>query len=84
MWVGTEAGRLYRRGRGDFTAVTSSLGPVRAIERDRSGNLWITTFNGGLVRYNRGGFSTLGVDKLPHTDLSTLLEALAALDLSQP
>ncbi len=74
LWLGTEGGRLYRRADGRFSSVTSKLGAIRDITRDSNDNLWISTFNGGLVRQSRGVFSTLGIDRLPHNELSAVFE----------
>jgi PAS domain S-box-containing protein len=57
MWLGTSEG-LYRRDAGGFTHCLQEpdLGreKVFGLCRDGSGNLWLTTYSGGLICYRDG------------------------------
>jgi ligand-binding sensor domain-containing protein len=76
LWVGTGSGALYRL-RGKSLDVMSEGGrfgsAIRAISRDRDGNLWVA-LDGGLVRWRDGEFSPLATGMFAAADLRTLLE----------
>ncbi len=61
LWLGTEAGGLWRFAHGRFTNFTTREGlsddTVLALYEDADGCLWIGTDGGGLNRYKDGRFS---------------------------
>ena len=62
LWVGTRDG-LARFDGVKFTVFQAENNPglesndIRALYEDRSGQLWIGTFNGGVSRYRDGQFT---------------------------
>ena len=76
LWIGTFTG-LHRREAGRLTRITTRDGLTHdlAVElvEDADGNLWISTFGGGLTRYRDGRFSRFTEKEGLTDDLLTAL-----------
>jgi ligand-binding sensor domain-containing protein/signal transduction histidine kinase len=79
LWVGTDAGGLWRLSRGRFSAFLTrrelGINGVRQLLHDTLGALWIGTDGGGLYRLQGGRFEMFtSHDGLPSDIVLALLE----------
>ena len=78
LWIGTDGGGLTQYRKGEFLAVSESLGQsnsAQALYPDRGGGLWIGTSGSGISRWKDGKFTNLTTKNgLGSNIVSTILQ----------
>ena len=58
LWIGTFNG-LTKLKNGVFTCQPINTGPVRGLDADRAGTLWIGTMHNGIYKYKDGKYDSI-------------------------